>query len=499
MDPKNLLSEYFLQTHKIDFGKKIVLEDVDASELLVSQRIDLISKYKYIDFKEKGLELGFIKELYRAHIEAFSNGSYIEPGNESKNTIDKFFDTFDKLIDDIKKNGMDRNVSVIPVGKNNVILDGAHRVAIAAYYGHKVPIIRFEELTVNYSSQFFKERLLDDKYLDYLVTEYCKINEGVYFACLWPKCNNKELKEAAYNLIAHNFNVVYSKKVSLTNEGIYNLMIQVYKSHQWIGNVDNGFAGARNKADSCYHENGEVLSIIFESENLNEVLEVKNQIRDLFQLNNHSIHITDNQTETVELAKLLLNSNSIDFLNIGKPYTYPSFVYRLEGIKNKIIKAGLSLDDFVIDSSSTLALYGLRDAEDIDYLSVKEDYLNIKDDFFSNHNKYISFYNVSLENLVYNPENYFIFNDIKFVTLQRLRIFKKNRNEIKDKTDIQLIDSAMKNSNSHIYYYKTKVWINRKKRNLVFFAKSTIILILKKLKLYNVSKKIYISLLGRKS
>ena len=76
----------------------------------------------------------FINELYDKHIEAFSAGSYNEPGNDEKNSIKKYIDTFEVLIKNIKKSGIDETISVIPVGKNNEIMDGAHRTAIASYF-----------------------------------------------------------------------------------------------------------------------------------------------------------------------------------------------------------------------------------------------------------------------------------------------------------------------------------------------------------------------------
>jgi hypothetical protein len=83
-----------------------------------------------------------------------SYGAYTEPGNDSKNNIHKYFNVFNNLIDNIKHSGLDNKTSVIPVGKNNVILDGAHRVASVAYYNLKVPIIRFGNLSADYGGAF---------------------------------------------------------------------------------------------------------------------------------------------------------------------------------------------------------------------------------------------------------------------------------------------------------------------------------------------------------
>ena len=39
---------------------------------------------------EKNLNCKFYNDLYKKHIEAFSNGTFIEYGTESKNTIEKY-------------------------------------------------------------------------------------------------------------------------------------------------------------------------------------------------------------------------------------------------------------------------------------------------------------------------------------------------------------------------------------------------------------------------
>jgi hypothetical protein len=120
MNLKSLLTEHFCSAYQIDFTKDYKIETIKARDLMVSERIDLIAKYKYIEHKEKGFDMTFVKEVYENHIEAFSLGSFSEPGNNSKDSIEKYLSTFDYLINEIKENGIDQNVSVVPVGANNV-------------------------------------------------------------------------------------------------------------------------------------------------------------------------------------------------------------------------------------------------------------------------------------------------------------------------------------------------------------------------------------------
>ena len=67
----NKLTKYFIESNKIDENTEYEIMEMDAKELLVSNRIDLIAKLKYIENKEKRLNNEFLVELYKRHLEAF--------------------------------------------------------------------------------------------------------------------------------------------------------------------------------------------------------------------------------------------------------------------------------------------------------------------------------------------------------------------------------------------------------------------------------------------
>lgn len=291
-----ILGNYFCQQYKIDINDYYKIEEIDAKELIVPERIDLIAKLKYIEHREKDYDLDYIKELYAAHIEAFSNGSYIEPGNDSKNTINKYFSVFNNLIDNIKYSGVDNKISVIPVGRNNVILDGAHRVAIAAYFNLKVPVIRFENLYANYGVEFFQNRLLSQKHIDYLVTEYCKFKDNLNFVCIWPEIDE-------HRLIKRNeWKVVFRKRMKINSEGLQKLITQIDSNFEW--------------KDEQVEGKNFLTIYLLESNNFSKVLQLKANIQDIF--NKHYIHVTNNQKETIQFASVLLNENSVNILHRGK-------------------------------------------------------------------------------------------------------------------------------------------------------------------------------------
>ena len=141
--PLHLLSENFVKTKKITKDTPYEIREMDAKELLCPERLDLAAKIAYIEAREKGGDMSFARELYRKHIEAFSEGNYTEPGDENKTSLEKFFSVFDELIDNYRENGFDSDKSLVPIGRDNIILDGAHRTACAIFFGGKISVIFF--------------------------------------------------------------------------------------------------------------------------------------------------------------------------------------------------------------------------------------------------------------------------------------------------------------------------------------------------------------------
>ena len=148
MKIRHELTPYFCETYMIDRHKDYPVEWIDSRTLLVSERLDLAAKVKYIESRESGQVSPFVRDCYVKHIEAFSYGTFKESGNNEKDSIKKYIDSIHHLIDAIKASGFDASKSVIPVGKDNILLDGAHRAAVANYFNKKIPIIRLPDIKV---------------------------------------------------------------------------------------------------------------------------------------------------------------------------------------------------------------------------------------------------------------------------------------------------------------------------------------------------------------
>jgi hypothetical protein len=452
---KVLLGESFCLAHSVLENKEYKIEYVSARDLLTSQRIDLIAKYKYVEFYEKGYDLAFIKSVYVSHISAFSFGTYTEFGEEDrKDSIEKFLSIFHDLIASVKEKGVQESISAIPVGKDNVILDGAHRTAIAAYFNQTVPVVRFENMQVNFGPAFFKEHFLDDEIIDYLVSEYCKLKKNIYAAIIWPMAQNDNLIKEITKMLDSFGGMIYKKKVVLTYNGMRNLLIQAYEQHQWVGTPENNFSGVFSQVDGCWHKNGTLTFILFENCTLEELVGLKTKIRDFANLGNYAMHSTDNKNETLLLVNLLINKNSVHLLNYGYPDKFLPFYKRILIFRACVERSGADLEEFIVDSSSILALYGLRNSGDLDYLTSSNGFAIITDNDFENHVGYIDLYGCTIDRLLFDPTKHLYFLNIKFVTLETLLVFKCNRHQKKDVQDTRLILSFLVNKNSvtHVLY-----------------------------------------------
>lgn len=447
-DFKKYLTDYFIKENGITNTTPFTIEEIDARKLIVPERIDLVAKWLYIDFRERKLQSPFAADLYKEHLAAFSMGTFNEPGSPEKDSLDKYLDTFDALIDEIKENGFDDTKSLVPVGNDNIILDGAHRVAACAYFGKPIKIIRFPDINRNFDCNFFTSRGLNQKHLDALTVEYCKLKSNTYGICIWQKAYAVDKARGAEDIIRQSsVKIVSRKQVSLSYRGTKNLLLQIYSHHYWTGDYTNGFKGTERKVDEVYANNDKLTVFIVETNNFDTILDIKNKIRDIYKIENSSIHITDNQEETIQLANLIFNKNSLHYLNHAKIEKYKSTHKRLEHFKDAVAKNGGNLEDHIVDAGSILSLYGIREASDFDYLSVSSVLADGQESLgLDAHDSQLRYYYYSKDDMIFNPEHHFVFNDTKFVSLDRVIEMKKSRDEQKDRDDLSLINSLIKRS-----------------------------------------------------
>ncbi len=191
-------------------------------------------------------------------------------------------------------------------------------------------------------------------------------------------------------------------------------------------------------------KDGQDVELIFFESNSDEVTtRVKADIRNQILLGNDPIHINDTHQQTLDVAESVLFENNLHHLNFSLPLDTPNFDKLVANFKSCIQKNNLDLDDFVLDGSSVMALYGIRDVGDLDFLTCSDESFFSNLDKISEHSSELKYHKYSLNNLVYDPSLSIRYEGVKVISLPVLQEMKKNRGEFKDRHDNKRIKSLL--------------------------------------------------------
>ena len=380
-------------------------------DLLTYKRFDVPIKYLYAS----NLSSNFYKNAYKEHLRVWNN---FREGTPSKNDFADFDNAFKSIIDNIVD-------EPVPVNNEGHIANGAHRLAAALY--HQRPINtrntnNDENYHIECDYKFFIKKGLSQTILKRTALEYAKLKSNTYIICLFPIAHTR-IQEVT-NVISKYCNIFYHSSAQLNSEGQLGLMKEIY-----FDEIDDGWAneqGIRKKGNQCFRGHPDVTFVLVDGKNLETIKKMKNEIRALFNVGNHSVHINDTHEETVRIAKTVFNDNSIHFLNNRKNVSFPKYKKLMANMKPN--------DNEVITGSTVLSLYGLRDCKDIDLIY----YNNPPVD---SHNQYLeTHYKLTLDDIVNNPSYHLYYQGFKYVSLNVIKNMKKLRNEPKDIVDVNLIE-----------------------------------------------------------
>ena len=413
----------------------VYIDRFEAADLLTANRFDLAFKLAFLKYREVNAELS--QTIYWHDIRSQTLGRFEEYGNPEKNNFDVYVSDFRKTLADLQENSFDETRTLIPLSSNGRILNGAHRLACAIFSEETVVGVDTGLPDVSPDYRYFLERNVPPTIMDIAADTFCDFGKNLYLAFLWPSGRgNYEVTRGAFE------NIVYEKMLTLTPNGGLNLLIELYKHMDWVGSADQGYTGAQKKLVECFTDFKPFSVILFQCDSLEKVREIKQKVRDVNAIGFSSIHITDTREEVSRVASLIFNECGVHFLNYGKPYTYRSTIERLEALRGLSASA---LENLVVDGSMTLALYGVREARDVDYLSVC-DTSSLAEGLsfdFEEHDSQLVYHGVSKEELIYNPEFYFKYSGVKFVAFDQSFKFKKRRGEGKDIVDCEVMQSSI--------------------------------------------------------
>ncbi len=158
----------------------------------------------------------------------------------------------------------------------------------------------------------------------------------------------------------------------------------------------------------------------------------------------------------------------------------------------------LDLSDVVIDGSTTLNLYGIRESSDIDYLinNNNNDMIISDNTLYDIHDSELIYHKENKNNLIYNPKYYINYRGFKFISFAQLYLMKSERNEQKDLNDCNTMNAFMENNSikKTIATLKQKLFYMKIKLHKQYIL--TTMYILKKIGLYRPIKWLYHQMKG---
>ena len=400
-------------------------------DLLVPERLDVAAKHVYARYHAEKRKSNWGKVVYINHILTINGG--IERGEIerfSKIGMDDFINSYQGVLASIKSRGFDATETTLPVSNNGVLMNGAHRLAACIYYKKPVTaeICEAHE-ALNYNYNYFYQRGINQDVLDFTVLEYALLRSDCYVLLVWPVAEKHMPK--VRQLVAQSAKLVCEKKIEITRKQMaLNIVNQVYMDEPWI---NKGHRSGESKANYCF-QSGNAAYIMCVQSNA-AITELKDQVRISAGIGNHSAYSTDNKKETIRLLQLFFNRNSLHHLTYSQPFRSPGFYEKLAAYKQALP----NVDDFCVHGSAVMEAYGIRWANDLDYINSAGIKLDSPGSSLSNEKPALS--GLSIDQALEDPRHYFYYRGVKFSSLQAVMKMKQTRGERKDRRDVRMIKS----------------------------------------------------------
>lgn len=398
-------------------------------------RFDLAIKDIFIDLLEKDTSFG--REIYKEHLRVW-NG-FKEPDNPKKTSFKAFESHFIQIHEDMKVGNFDWERSPIEINEDGYLINGAHRLTASNQQGF-APIFAVKQ-TPNptlYDYRYFKRKGLSDSFMDAAALQMVRKNDDLRMIHIFPGAAGGRDK---LELLIHEYtDVAYHREVELNSNGAFRYTMELYKGEEWAGSWGNDFAGFRTKAKACFPAKGPLSVYWVDLPDLGHARELKEKIRDIYKIGNHSVHINDTHEETLRLSRALLNFNSVRFLNYAKLVKDSKFSSLVDEFEKYIEENDLDFEDYCITASGVLSLFGLRKANDLDYIHSNHHIISSPSKRISSHNDYgLALYMTSYDEIIFNPANHFYFGNLKVAAIDVVKGLKQKRGERKDLTDLKLL------------------------------------------------------------
>ena len=444
------------------------------TNFLIASRFDIIVKiiYAYFYLKNDKIVPQIFQDAYTEHLLVWNHFQ-----EDKKNSQTDFIYAFHRVIESIKANGFVSEYGRIPVYANGFPVNGAHRIAAAVALSENVTFEQSQKQPNQWDYSYFlslgfKLELADAVMMQWMALQRTLSISNKMVFILSVFSTKAELTDKMYQIVKNKCSldndILYERTINLNRLGIEQLIRHLYGNQNWI---ETKIKQMVSKVTSTTLK---IRFIFFFGKPLADLNDCKLQIRHLYNENDFksAAHITDSAKESLILAEMILNPNSVEFLNYGKngrdcQVIAKELASRL-GISQVSTMPGIYIgrEDFMVDSGSVLNLFDLRKRTDVDILFLNEidksilgrsKTMNIEAHAFKENaissgrawgEDHFSQLVKTKWDLFYDPRNYGFCYGIKFVSLKQLIDYKKKRAEVKDKKDISLMEGLIRQIDS---------------------------------------------------
>lgn len=409
------------------------LGNISAQSLVTASRLDVFSKVDFVQTYLNGYQTSWAKSIYRGFLNASRpDGMFDENG--SKFSIEDYEREFIQLIESCKKKGYQSSISRIPISKNGIV-NGAHRLAVALCLNLEVATEAVDVEDQIYDYRFMNRIGLSSIYRQQMAWNLvsCRQDSRVFLLTNL----NDEVESKVIRGIMEFAEIVTVEHINLTKIGERRLMELAYGHNNWWkpqfreSMVSERFSSGDNICTAIFTIGSDISRAQEQKLSLRNLLGVEHFDR--------QIHGSDNFSDTITLAEVLLNKNSVHFMNTA-PIDSESRIFELIG-GHRIFEDASNLQiPWCIDGSSVLEMYGMRKARDIDFVALEaENIPNRIGNIGDNHNLEFYKYPVGLEDVILDPRLHFRYKGNKIMSLATLTFIKSSLLDVKAVKDLSLI------------------------------------------------------------
>lgn len=324
---------------------------------------------------------------------------------------------------------------------------------------------------------------------DQIVLEYLKCRPKTFVITLWKPAI--EGLDKFVELLEKNGEVYYIKTVTLSKQGLRNLLFWYYDDFTYTERLN--FIEKKMEYIDVTEENNPICYILFDNVNdkhlsgqgsqfkrelRDRIMEFSGLSKDKYR-GNDLLHVNDYFYQTIEYSQLLLNKNSINVLNNQNCRAIATDNFVVANLKmqtlRKIVYSDMSLlevDRMLTMGGTVLYSYGIRAFNDVDAIlidiepSSSQRLTQIVENLFSNKGSKFFFLDAGIQgssgwneswtkkdkkildflgietfkDLVLDPANFFYHQGMKMVSLDYEMIRKLMRNRTEDHVDFMMIN-----------------------------------------------------------